>query len=73
MVQMGEFAATLGRVLKRPALFRVPLPALRLVLGELADGVSPGQKVLPEKALAAGYRYRHPELEEALRACLGKG
>jgi hypothetical protein len=71
-VRMGEFAATLGRVLRRPALIRVPVPALRLALGELADGLSPGQKVRPEKALAAGYRFQHPELEDALRACLGK-
>jgi uncharacterized protein (TIGR01777 family) len=72
-VRMGEFAATLGRVLRRPALLRVPLAALRLALGELADGLSPGQKVRPARALAAGYPFRHPELEAALRACLEKG
>jgi len=72
-VRMGEFATTLGRVLKRPVFIRVPQFALRLALGELADGLSPGQKVRPEKALAAGYRFQHPELEGALRACLGKG
>jgi len=71
-VRMGDFAATLGRVLRRPVLLRVPIPLLRLALGELANGVSPGQKVRPEKALEAGYRFQHPELEGALRACLGK-
>jgi uncharacterized protein (TIGR01777 family) len=71
-VRMGEFAASLGRVLRRPAFFPIPIPLLRLALGELADGLSPGQKVRPEKALEAGYRFQHPELEGALRACLGK-
>jgi len=71
-VRMGEFAATLGRVLRRPARLGVPAWALRLALGELADGLVPGQKVVPEKALAAGYRFRHPRLEGALRACLGR-
>jgi uncharacterized protein (TIGR01777 family) len=39
-----EFAETLGAVLRRPVWFRIPRPALRLVLGEMADLFLHGQK-----------------------------
>jgi len=65
-VRMGEFAGTLGRVLRRPAFIPVPLGALRLLLGEAGEALVPGQHVVPEKAIAAGYRHRFPKLERAL-------
>jgi uncharacterized protein (TIGR01777 family) len=66
-----EFAHTLGRVLRRPALLPVPALALRLLYGEMSSIVTTGARVLPAKALVLGYRFRHPELEEALRSALG--
>ncbi len=71
-VRMGEFAQTLGRVLRRPARFPVPLALLRLGVGEFAEHLSPGQKVIPRAALDSDYAFRYPQLEEALRACLGE-
>lgn len=67
---MGEFARTLGRALHRPAILPVPIAPLRLVLGEFASHLSPGQKVIPEATLASGYCYRFPGLAEALRDCV---
>jgi len=41
--------------------------------GEMADTMLlAGQRVLPRKLQAAGFTFRHPELEEALRWELGK-
>jgi NAD dependent epimerase/dehydratase family enzyme len=37
----------------------------------MTDVITTGQKVVPEAALASGYRYVHPTLEEALRAAFG--
>lgn len=69
-----EFARILGRVLGRPAWLPAPAPAMRLVLGEMADALLlSGQRAVPERALAAGFRFRHPELEAALRDLLGRG
>jgi hypothetical protein len=65
-----EFARTLGRVLRRPALLPTPAFALRAVLGEMADVIVTGQRVLPEKAHAFGFEFSHPKLEEALRSIL---
>lgn len=64
-----EFARTLGRVLGRPALLPAPAFALRLLLGEMGDAlVLNGQRVIPEKALQAGFRFTHQTLDAALRA-----
>ncbi len=61
-----DFSKALGRALHRPAFLPTPVFALRLGFGEFADILATGQRVLPEKALAAGYRFRFPELREAL-------
>ena len=68
-----EFTKTLGRVLSRPTLFTVPVFAARLAFGEMADAVLlSSTRVQPARILAAGYKYRYPELEGALRQLLEK-
>lgn len=69
-VTMRTLARTLGRVLHRPAFLPAPAPMVRLALGEVADVLLTGQRVLPRRALAAGFSFRHPELEAALRDLL---
>jgi hypothetical protein len=71
-VTMEELARTLGRVLHRPAFLPAPAPLLRLALGEVADTLLTGQRVFPRRALEAGFRFAHPELEPALRDLLGR-
>jgi uncharacterized protein len=67
-VTNAEFSATLGRAMHRPALLPAPAFALRLALGEMADALLlGGQRVLPAKAEAAGYRFRFRVIEHALR------
>lgn len=65
-----DFAAALGAVLGRPSWLPVPGFALRLVVGEMAEAALTGQRAVPRKALAGGFRFAHPELREALRAVL---
>jgi NAD dependent epimerase/dehydratase family enzyme len=45
---------------------------LRLTLGEVAKVLVTGQKVLPRRTEEAGFRFEHPEIEDALRDVLGK-
>jgi uncharacterized protein (TIGR01777 family) len=67
----AEFAAALGRVLHRPAMFPTPGFALRLALGEMADALLlSGQRVQPEKLAQSGYRFLHPDLVPALQSVL---
>lgn len=68
-VTMREFCQSLGRVLNRPCWAPVPAFALRLLLGEMADMLLTGQRVLPAAAQKLGYTFRYPTLYEALTAC----
>jgi uncharacterized protein (TIGR01777 family) len=61
-----QFAKALGRALHRPAIVPTPGFALKLILGEVADVVVKGQKVLPKKAVALGYAFRFPDIDAAL-------
>jgi uncharacterized protein (TIGR01777 family) len=65
-VTNGEFAAALGRAFRRPAVLRAPPFALRLALGELAEALLGGQRAVPCRLREAGYRFKHPSLDEAL-------
>lgn len=69
-VQMEEFCRTLGQVLARPSWLPVPAPALELLLGEAAQVVLTGQKVIPQAALQLGFPFQYPHLKEALRQLL---
>ncbi|SDU20513.1 TIGR01777 family oxidoreductase [Halopseudomonas salegens] len=62
-----EFARTLGRVLKRPALLPLPAPLLKLGLGEMSRLLLTGQCAKPEKLLEQGYQFKFGQLETALK------
>jgi uncharacterized protein (TIGR01777 family) len=65
-----EIAAAMGRVMRRPSLFTVPAPALKLVLGEMSGDVLGSQRVLPKRLLESGFTFTFPEIEGAIRAAL---
>ncbi|MFA5027933.1 MAG: TIGR01777 family oxidoreductase [Candidatus Methylomirabilota bacterium] len=66
-----EFARLLGNALSRPAILPLPAFAVRLLLGEMADPLLlASSRVVPAQLLASGYRFRHPDLEGALRYLL---
>ncbi|MCX5891359.1 MAG: TIGR01777 family oxidoreductase [Deltaproteobacteria bacterium] len=71
-VRNGELTKALGRVLHRPTLLRAPEFMMRLVLGEFADALLTGQRVIPKKLLDAGFRFNFPTIEEALKDLLEK-
>jgi uncharacterized protein (TIGR01777 family) len=64
-----EFARTLGRVMRRPAVMPAPAFALRLLLGEMADALLlTGQRAVPHRAERAGFPFKYTHLEAALKA-----
>ncbi|MCU0251160.1 MAG: TIGR01777 family oxidoreductase [Vicinamibacterales bacterium] len=66
-VTNAGFARALGRALNRPAFIPAPGFALKMLLGEMAGPLLLySQRVVPARALAAGFRFAHPELDEAL-------
>jgi uncharacterized protein (TIGR01777 family) len=72
-VTNSEFSKALGRALRRPAFAPVPAVALKLLYGDMSEIVVSGQRAVPARALELGYRYEHPDLDEALRSAVGKG
>ena len=60
------FARALGRALHRPAILPVPAFALRLAFGDAAQVLLAGQRAVPARLEALGYRYAFPELAPAL-------
>ena len=65
-VTNAQFTHALGRALHRPTLLPVPTFALRAMLGEGADMLLQGQRVLPLRTQELGYRFAFPELTGAL-------
>jgi uncharacterized protein len=64
-----EFSKALGRAVRRPALIPVPGLAVDAMLGrEAAEHTAKSSaRVLPRRTEELGYRFRHTELEPALR------
>jgi uncharacterized protein (TIGR01777 family) len=68
-----EFTKALGHVLGRPTVFAVPAFAARLAFGEVADALlMASTRVEPARLKEAGYQFKHPEIEGALRSALGR-
>jgi uncharacterized protein (TIGR01777 family) len=66
-VRNADFMAALAATLKRPLWpVRIPAPLVRAALGELAELFVDGQRVVPKRALALEFRFRHAELSGAL-------
>jgi uncharacterized protein (TIGR01777 family) len=70
-VTMRDFAKALGHALHRPSFLPVPAPAVRLLLGEMSTVVLDGQRVVPRKAEALGFRFHFPQIDPALRDVVG--
>lgn len=65
-VTNAEFSRTLAQNLHRPAFMVVPACVLRLAFGEMSQLLLGGQRVLPEKARAAGFEFQYTDLNSAL-------
>ncbi|MEZ5854869.1 MAG: TIGR01777 family oxidoreductase [Hyphomicrobiaceae bacterium] len=71
-VRNSAFTAALGEVLGRPAFMWIPAWPIRAVLGQMGREILLGsQRVLPAKALATGFQFRHAKIEDALAEAVG--
>lgn len=71
----ADFARTVGRALRRPALLPTPALGPKLVLG--SEGydqmIDTDQRVLPQRLAQTGFPFAHPNLAEALAHLLVTG
>jgi uncharacterized protein (TIGR01777 family) len=66
VVRNRDFVAALGRALHRPTVFPLPGFAVKLAFGEMGEQMLlGGQRVLPERLVAAGFPFAYPEIEAA--------
>lgn len=69
----GEFMKTLARAYKKPFWApAVPAPVMKLFFGEMSSVLLKGSKASPEKIIDTGFKFRFPELENALADLAGK-
>lgn len=65
-VRNKDLARDLGHALHRPSFMPVPGFALKLAVGELAEYLLEGRRVVPRKLTELGFSWKHPTLVEAL-------
>ena len=65
-----DFASALGKALHKPSWLPVPAFALRLAVGEFAETILHGRRVVPQKLEAIGFTWKYRELGAALAAAL---
>jgi hypothetical protein len=67
----AEFVRALGRALHRPTIFPLPEFVIRAAMGEMGEELLlTSARAIPQKLQAAGYKFRHANLDDALRAAL---
>jgi uncharacterized protein (TIGR01777 family) len=72
-VPNADFVRDLAAAVHRPAVLPVPGVAIRLALGEFGrSSVLAGQRAVPARLQAAGYRFTHADLPSALGAALAR-
>lgn len=73
-VRNADYTETLGRVLHRPTILPVPTMGPRLLLGDQGarELACASQRAVPAVLAAADHRFRHPQLDQALRHVLGR-
>ena len=64
-----HFFQALADELKKPCWLPIPAFALKIMFGEMSDELFlASQKAYPEKLLAAEFKFKYPELKDALES-----
>lgn len=66
-----DLARALGKAMHRPSWLPVPAFALRAAVGEMAEYLLEGRRVVPQVLERNGFTFEHPTLDAALAAAVG--
>lgn len=69
-LRQHDFARVIGEVLGRPAFVPAPDFVFKLLFGEMSMILLEGQQILPARLDAAGFCFKFPRAEDALRNLL---
>ena len=62
-----DFTKTLAEAVHRPAFLKTPEWLLHFLLGNFSHLLLDSQRVLPKRATEAGFQFKYPSVEEALK------
>ncbi|PSJ44740.1 TIGR01777 family protein [Zobellella endophytica] len=65
-----QFSRCLAQVLGKPHFARIPAWSMKLLFGEMAQLLLNGQRVMPVRLQQAGFHFRYPSLDKALKETL---
>ena len=71
-VRQKDFSKALGRQLGRPAVLPAPSFMIRLIMGELGKSLLFSQKVIPDRLIREGYKFKFMEVQTALEEIVGE-
>lgn len=71
-VTNADFTTQLAHAVHRPAIFHTPAFLLKQLPGGFGDMLLGSQRAVPEKALAGGFQFDHPDLAPALQSLLAE-
>jgi len=66
-VRNTDLGKAIGRVLHRLSFMPAPGFMIKLILGEFGSVLLEGQRVIPRRLLDAGFKFKHADIEEALK------
>ena len=70
-VTSRELCDALKKQLRTLVTLPMPAPAMRLMVGQMADELLiTGQRVVPSALVEAGFAFRYPDIDSALAASL---
>jgi uncharacterized protein (TIGR01777 family) len=67
-----DFTKTLGKKLHRPTVATVPAFILKTALGDAASLLLGSQRILPMRAIEAGFEFAYPDITSCLQHCCKK-
>ena len=73
VLRQHEFVSAAARAYGMPAWLALPAAPLRLLGGEMSDLFLRGQRVVPERLTALGFRFAFPDIDAVLREFRGGG
>jgi len=65
-----DLGRAIGKILHRPSFIPSPGFIIRLMLGEFGSILLKGQRVIPRRLLDAGFKFKYPNIEEALKSII---
>ena len=67
-VRNVDLGRAIGKILHRPSFMPAPGFMIKLILGEFGSVLLKGQRVIPRRLLDAGFKFRYPDIEEAVKS-----